>query len=467
MPARWLGWLAAAAILGGCSDRKPNAPAASNEPAAPPAFWVWHRRSDLSGAERESLRQAGVDRLYWQVAECEWKDGRWHSVEIARHLKAGDRPEVIPVFRIKPDAGFLGNPASAAALARQILAWWDRPEPLAKLQFDFDCPARVLVDYARFLSEMKRLLASSRISITALASWPDAHGFDLLARSVDALVPMFYDLAEDPPAEVRIGRFKPLADPATARLIDRWRGCPVPWFVGLPNFERVSIYQADGSLTGHLRGWEHDAVLFHPALTGRKAGPGVIEFAVAREAALAGSRARPGERVVWRTTDQEVLDHLAEVALKSGARGVVYFALPGPGLQAAFSPTHLTAKPGATAELSSHLTDNGELILENRGPLDLPARALDPAAPDDRGWALELRATSRGAFREATPGGFITLQTGGNLPANETKSIILRFSRLPAGASIRSGPLIAKPVGVEWQVKGCGEPRAVQPGGTR
>jgi hypothetical protein len=459
MSARWLGWLAAAAILGGCSDGKRKSPAVPNAPLAAPAFWVWHRRSDLTDPERNALRRAGVERLCWQVAECGWHEGRWQSVEISRHLKSDDVPAVVPVFRIKPDAGFLGSPGSAAALARQILAWWDRSEPPAEVQFDFDCPARVLVEYARFLSEMKRQLKPARISITALASWPDAPGFGVLARSVDSLAPMFYDLTSDPPGEARDGRFKPLADPDAARWISRWRDCPAPWFAGLPNFERVSIYQADGSLTGHLRGWEHDALLFHPALAGHEAGPGVVVFRIAQPLTLAGSRALPGQQLVWRTSDGKVLDDLTEAARAAGARGVVYFALPGPGMQAAFSPSHLTSRPDSIAGLEVRMEDDGSLVLENHGPPDLQARALDPGAPGQRGWALELQANTRGAFREAGPGGFIAVNAGGNLPVSETTVLTLRFSRLPADASIRSCPCLAKPAEVRWQVKGRGEPR--------
>lgn len=448
-------------VLGACSDRNRQAGSVPQGPSAPPSFWVWHRRSDLTEAERATLGRAGVDRLYWQVAECEWRGGKWHSTEIARNLADTGKPAVIPVFRIKPGAEFLGDPGSAATLARQIQAWWNRPEPLAEVQFDFDCPGRVLTEYARFLAEMKRLLAPAKISATALASWPQVAGFDRLARTADSLVPMFYDLAADAPADVLDGRYKPLADADVARWIGLWHDCPAPWFAGLPNFERVSVFQPDGGLSGHLRGWNHDGVLFHPALSGRAAGPGVVEFRVESGATLSGTRVVPGQRVVWRTTDENSVRRLGKVAADAGARGVVYFALPGPGLQAAFSPEHLAAGPGGTATLAAHETPDGAVVLENPGPRDLPARAIDPDAPGERGWALVLDAPARGAFREATPGEFLTTQTGGNLPAGETTTLVLRFSRLPAGAAIRSGPCLARTSGVRWQVKGSGTPVAL------
>ena len=454
-------------VLGACSERTRRAGSVPQGPSAPPSFWVWHRRSDLTEAERATLGRAGVDRLYWQVAETEWRGGKWHSTEIARNLADSGKPAVIPVFRIKPGADFLGDPGSAAALARQIQAWWNRPEPLAEVQFDFDCPGRVLTEYARFLAEIKPLLAPAKISATALASWPQVAGFDRLARSADALVPMFYDLAADTPADVLDGRYKPLADADAERWIGLWRDCPAPWFAGLPNFERVSVFQPDGGLSGHLRGWNHDGVLFHPALSGRAAGPGVVEFRVENGATLSGTRVVSGQRVVWRTTDEDSLRRLGKAATDAGARGVVYFALPGPGLQAAFSASHLTAAPDVCPGLNAYRTPDGAVVLENRGPRDLPARAIDPDAPGERGWALELEAPARGAFREAPPGEFLTTQTGGGLPVEETTSLVLRFSRLPAGVAIRSGPCVARASGVRWQVKGSGTPVALDEPETR
>jgi len=448
------GNLAAGLVLGGCSSRERRSPAQAGEPPAAPAFWVWHRKSPLSESERGALRAAGVGRLYWQAAECEWRDGRWHSVEIARNIGTGGTIEVVPVFRLKPNPAFLGDPAAADALVRQIRAWWGKAEPLAEVQLDFDCPARVLGDYARFLTNVRRQLGPTRVSITALASWPDHPQFGALAAAADALAPMFYDLAADAAADAAAGRFKPMADPDAGRWIAKWRTCPVPWFAGLPNFERVSIFEADGRLVGHVRGWEHDPVLFHPALAGRMAGPGTTWFDVKSPAVLAGSPVVPGQHVVWRTVEGRALADLTAAVTRAGARGIIYFARPGPGLQAAFTAGNLTAPADEPARLALTLTNDGALVLENRGRIDLPARALDPTEPRSRGWALVLRAPGRGGFREAGPGEFTTTQTGAGLPAAEATALTLRFARLPAGASIRSSRCVANPDGIRWQVPG-------------
>jgi hypothetical protein len=162
----------------------------------------------------------------------------------------------------------------------------------------------------------------------------------------------------------------------------------------------------------------------------------------------------PGQQVVWRTVDGRVLADLTTAVIGAGACGIIYFALPGPGLQAAFTPGHLTAAVGESARLALSVSPDGALVLENHGRIDLPARALDPAEPGSRGWALVVLATGRGAFRDASPGEFMTTQTGAGLPAAEATSLTLRFSRLPAGASLRSGRCVADPDGIRWQVPG-------------
>jgi hypothetical protein len=428
----------------------------------PAAFWVWHRRSALTEREQATLRQAGCRVLYWQVAECEWKDGRWQSVVLARGGGGWGGGGVVPVFRLKPVYGFLGQRAAAAkALAARIGDWGGGPGALAEIQLDFDCPDRLLGEYAEFLGALGRQLAPTRISVTALAAWPAHPHFARLARSVSTLVPMFYDLAADSPAAVKGGNFKSLADPAAVAWIDRWKSCPVRWLAGLPNFERVSVFEAEGELVGHLRGWAHDPVLFHRGLAGRPAGPGVTDYAVTEPLTVADVQVHPGQRVVWRTVDDGGLAALQAAAERAGASGIVYFALPGPGLQAAFSPGHLQRGPGAVAQLEVGVTVRGAVVLKNTGAVDLPARAGDPAAPGERGWRLEMQCSRRGAIRAASPGGFVAAKVPDGLPADEATRLVLYFSRLPSGDTITSGACLADPDAVTWRVIGLTEPRPV------
>lgn len=438
-PISILGLLAAllVAACGGKSTRHVR-----TGPMAPQAFWVWHRSSPLTTDERAAL---GKTPLYWQAAECEWGKGKWRVIRIAPAMKEA---EIIPVFRIKPEPAFLGAPDSAKALAREIHKWSDGLTP-GEIQLDFDCPDRLLGDYVGFLKSLGKELSPTRISITALASWPRHPGFETLAESVVSLAPMFYDLKADEPADVKAGRFQPMADPEVAKLIALWSKCPRPWLAGLPNFERLSVFGSDGKLIGHLRGWGHDEVFFHPDLKRHPPQAGITVFDPLKPVDLSGTKIPPGAKVVHRMPEATALESLAKAADDAGASGILYFALPGPGIQAAYSPSHL-AHPAETPKPVLTLGDRGTVVLKNPGPLDLPARV----------WELELHSEKPGAFRSASPGGFAT--SSGD-PAELAGTIVLRFAKLPAGASIVSGPLVADAEGMTWSIRGVVEKQVLPP----
>jgi hypothetical protein len=418
-------------------------------PLDPPAFWVWHRSSPLGATEIASLAGSGVRTLYWQSAECAW-DGSWRMTRIAAPMTGTADLEIVPVFRIKPLPAFLGSPDAPRQLAELVRRWLDGSPSPREIQLDFDCPDRLLGEYTVFLKSFAAAVSPSRVSITALAAWPRHPGFDALADSVSSLAPMFYDLAADAPADVKAGRFQPMADAAVVDLIRAWSACPRPWRAGLPNFERLSVFEETGDLTGHLRGWEHDPVFFHPDL---KAGPrndGVTVFEPAADVDVAGTRISAGSVLVHRAPDPAALAALAQAADESGAKGILYFALPGPGIQAAFSAEHLCsgpASPTATLEIDG----KGRVVLKNPGPRDLAAGL----------WELELHSAKAGLFRSASPGGFAEAEVPGGVPAELANILILRFSRLRTGEAIVSGSVVTDSSPLSWRIRGRGENQAV------
>ncbi len=410
---------------------------------AAPAFWVWHRSSPLKPAELESLKPAGTRALYWQAAEFGWKDGKWVFVRVSPPQAAVEGVDIIPVFRIKPDSGFLGAPWAADRLAKALRIWSEGSGPPGAIQIDFDCPARLLTQYAGFLKSLAGLLGSTKVSATALASWPDAPGFQEFAKSVTSVAPMFYDLTEDKPEDVLRDRFHPMADPEVGSWIRKWADCPVPWMAGLPNFERLSVFAADGKPAGHIRGWEHDPVFFHPALKVRRIGNGTTVFEIGKSIELYGTALKPGMKLVHRTCDPVVLDRLRDDCRSAGAAGVVFFTLPGPGIQAAFTPAHLASARGSKRPNPDFsIAGDGAVTLKNPGPADLPAGI----------WELKLHSSRPATFLSGSPGEFVESATSGDLPPEMAGTLVLRFSRLPAGASITSGRVVANGAGVTWQL---------------
>lgn len=418
----------------------------------------------MKPAEMESLKEARVHSLYWQVAECDWANGGWRLNRIAAPMSGAADLEIIPVFRIKPEPGFLGAPESADLLAKLVREWSGKTPAPTGIQLDFDCPDRLLPDYARFLRAFGKAISPAKVSITALADWPKHPQFNTLANSVSSLAPMFYDLESDKAEDVRKSQFHPMAEISSVAKIKLWADCPRPWLAGLPNFDRLSIYEADGKLSGHLRGWEHDPVFFDPALKPRPLGTGTTVYEVETAVDFDGTRVSPGEKLVHRAPDALVLKELTEAAKTAGADGVVYFALPGPGIQAAFSPEHLGHLMDSTRSTAAvEIGEKGSVILKNPGPADLPARTCDPEQPASRGWQLELKSDHAGAFRSASPGGFAEVEIPGGVPAEFSRTMVLHFSKLPAGKSIVSGSLIKDRTGLTWQIRSVTDNHLVNP----
>ena len=433
--------LMALMALCACDGRKPAAE--HGDLTEPPSFWVWHRSSELNDAEVRVLNEARTRKLYWQAAECRWENGAWVFKRIAQPMAAAPGIVILPVFRIEPQTAFLGSPDAAGRFAEMVRRWLgDAPMP-GEIQLDFDCPDRLLDRYARFLTDTRKASAPAEISITALASWPRHPQFRKLAAAVDSFAPMFYDLEADDAADVKAGRFQSLADPDVCKHIASWSQCPKPWLAGLPNFERLSVFAADGALIGHVRDWGYDTLFFHPHLKRGETVNGTTVFDPVETLDLTGTRVAPGMKVVHRAPDVAELERLVEAARHAGAAGVIWFALPGPGMRAAFSVPHLT-NSNAGLKLELYLADDGSFILENPGPDDLPPGV----------WELVIRSDEPGCFRSASPGAFAELSLPGGLPAELADSLVLRFARLPAGESIVSGSLVAHGEGLVWLIDG-------------
>ncbi len=418
----------------------------------PPAFWVWHRSSPLKPAEVETLRANGVRLLYWQAAECGWSGKDWQVNRIAAPIDGGADLTIVPVFRLKPDAGFLGSPDAAGQLAKAVRAWHGKSAAPEEIELDFDCPARLLGNYAKFLHAFGKEVSPARVSITALTSWPRHPQFEQLADAVSSFHPMYYDLSADTPVRVKNDRFRPIADDQAMVLMEDWKMCRKPWRAGLPSFERVTVFKADGTLIGHLRGWRPDEVFFHPCLKPKPLEDGITLFEVTATGNLAGTRIEPGMKVVHRTPDVGKLASITRFADINGAEGVIWFALPGPGIPAALSASQ-TAHLDTAARPTLSLERGGVLRLENPGPADLTTRV----------WELEIRSSEPAAFQSASPGEFAAVSIPDALPAELSISLTLRFSQLRAGASLRSGPLVRDGAALTWSIRGLTSEHPLKP----
>jgi hypothetical protein len=155
-------------------------------------------------------------------------------------------------------------------------------------------------------------------------------------------------------------------------------------------------------------------------------------------------------KLVHRTCDGGALSRLRDTSRDAGAAGVVYFTLPGPGIQAAFTPEHL-AQPSEISPVAAHfsIAKDGSVTLKNPGPVDLVTGI----------WELELKSDRPAAFTSGSPGGFVEWKTPGGLPPEMAGTMVLRFSRLPTGASITSGRVVSEAEGVTWRLRNTLETR--------
>ncbi|WP_193214262.1 DUF3142 domain-containing protein [Luteolibacter marinus] len=414
-----------------------------------PAFWIWHRSSALSSAEQTRLDQAGSQRIYRQVGEFGWSDDGWSARAVCPAAVVAGSPDTIPVVRLDPGPAVMERADAAASLAKWIRFHFGEAVP-DRLQIDHDCPARLLGRYAEFLSELRAELKLRELSVTALASWIESPALPRLGKATDELVPMFYDLSADPPRDIAAGKALPMAGDDGKRWIGRWKSCPAAWRAGLPNFERLSLFAGDGSLVGHLRDWSPETLAGSPVLVAVPGFAGGAAYRVKEDARYHGTALAAGQLLVWRAPDDAALVDLVRSSFDAGARGIVWFALPGPGLRAVHTPPHLAALARGeipAPSLEAMRRDDGSVVLRNKGPGDL---AIQPGAELHR---LEITAGRPGAFSAAGPGEFAARQSA--LPVNFSKNIILTFTKLDVGSEIATEAGLVAGRTLHWSVDGA------------
>jgi hypothetical protein len=418
--------------------------------AADRAYWVWHRPEPLTETESTELRAQGVATLYWHVATI--------GKDFAVTRRAPDPAKLAPGFRIVPvvrvETGTLPPPAEFTKLSRFALE--------DALQLDFDCRDRQLGDYAARLTELRAKVP--HLGITALAHWPAVKEFPALARSVEEICPMFYDLQNDPTGVSAETPPPPLLDPAPVeKLLAGWHNCPTKWRAGLPAFSRLTLFDDSGVSRGQLPAWEWDELVFNPHLhTLAPTKLGVTLLRADAGTLISRRPVRAGELLAVRTTDRAALTASIAAAEKAGSAGVVFFRLPGES-----GTAHSLRALGHSADARPQCTlrrEGGALILRNQGDADLGPRLSGERHDRDRGCELELDAPAP-IFREAEPGAFF--RVGAHVDADRTPRpaqvatatrLTFWFSRLPAGASLRSGLFQLAPAAdvsrLRWRVMG-------------
>jgi hypothetical protein len=397
------------------------------------SFWVWHRHDPLGAVERMAVARMQAS-LLWHVGELDVSDTsaawRWRD--------ALAEPGAIPAIRVNLSGS---DPFKMPGLVENIAA---QADATGRLQVDCDCPDRLLAEYARFLGNLRRDVP--HLSATALAGWSSQPAFGDLQGSVEELDVMFYDLTPDAPNIGPNNPPQPLLDERTfATELASWQACKIPWRAGLPNFNRVTVFDSTGHSLGQIRNWSWDEVMFQPRLKFvSAAAPGLVLMKAAGDFVMADTPIKSGALVAIRWVNRETLAHVLTMVTKSSATGVVFFRLPDSTDPSGWSVSQLAELThGRVQEASLRLRKQGDcLVLQNDSAADLPPRIAGDA---DRGYALEVDAPVQ-LWREAGAGDFWRVASHANpekapvaVPVPFATRLTFWFAGLRAGESLKTG----------------------------
>ena len=428
-------------------------------------YWVWHRAIPLTARERAELATQNVERLFWNVGEMENRTGTWAWKAAPRGLaNVADGFQVVPVVRLTSRSN---DPFAPAALSGLCAALRGVAGESGRVQIDFDCPDRLLGEYAEALQVARKSVP--HLSITALAEWPQKPGFKALTESVEEIAPMFYDLQRDPTGVSASAPPPPLLDPKqVAGALREWSTCPIPWRAGLPTFARLTVFDRSGLSRGQIPNWNWDDFCFHKSL--RALAPtklGVTLFRADADTRVSATPIAKDEIVASRFTDRAALAKAATLAREAGASGILLFRLPDGSDPSGWSLGDLGRLASRERpRLVLRQTSAEQLELVNDSPFDLEPRLSGEKGDRDRGYALEVDATAP-LFREALAGDFwrVTSHARPDSPQPAAVAVPLAtrltfwFSQLRAGGRLQTGLLQLAPgariENLRYRVVGC------------
>jgi len=350
--------------------------------------------------------------------------------------EATDGISWIPVIRIASGTRLPED------LTPAVAADWARGADVTReVQFDYDCPDRRLPEYAAWLDEFRALSGVKHLGTTALGGWAMAPGWRTVEAAVDEACPMLYDVKTERPRADGQPDAEPLADSAyVTGLLRQWSDrCRVPWRAGLPNFTRLSLFRG-GQALGQIRSWTWEALLdedvWEQVLSPDK--PCGVTFLRCRQtSSLGGVGLQAGDVVALKQCDPSALQNILATLPASGAQGVIWFQMPRAGLASNGWSLPMLASGCAAEPIPTLRHDGSALVLENTGDGD-----SGPRPPI--GYRVRLTVEA-GSVREIVPGAFLsaeTLREGRPVPAGFATEIVLRFARLPARTSLRTGPFV-------------------------
>jgi hypothetical protein len=261
-----LAWILLASCAGAaCSRTQDSGPRILNHEA-----YVWQR--DWNSAVRQAISEhapafTGITVLNAEIA---WSGKHPQPVRVPLDyslLKEVDRP-VSLALRIGPFPGpfqATGEPIEsigqlAESLVRQAQ---DHGLAVAELQIDFDCAASKLSGYQIWVETLRRRVARTPLSITALPSWLRQSAFKELASTAGSYVLQVHSLER--PRHIS-SPFTLCDTNAARRAVEQAGRIGVPFRVALPTYGYSVAFGSQGkylglAAEGPARSWPADAQL--------------------------------------------------------------------------------------------------------------------------------------------------------------------------------------------------------------
>ncbi|MBN2161336.1 MAG: DUF3142 domain-containing protein [Pontiellaceae bacterium] len=148
-------------------------------------YYVWQQA--WSTNVQQAVYGEAPTTLY-PVASVIPATGESRMVDIPWNKLANSGHGIIPVIRIPLKAFRREDIEKELNRITQSLMRDDNPCRISEIQFDLDCPERMLPDYLKLVSDYRKTWANLRLSITVLPCHLDNRTFRPLAEAVDSFV---------------------------------------------------------------------------------------------------------------------------------------------------------------------------------------------------------------------------------------------------------------------------------------
>ena len=157
-------------------------------PTSQLVLWSWQRQDNLSFVKKGTLIAPLIGTISINRNDL-------HVSPRSNPLTLNPSTQIIPVVRLEINPRSFINEQTLEKIIFHILAL-TQPCKSKELQIDFDATTSQRPFYEKLLTQLRKALPSSKLSITALASW--CLGDPWIGKlPIDYAVPMVYNLGED------------------------------------------------------------------------------------------------------------------------------------------------------------------------------------------------------------------------------------------------------------------------------